>query len=82
MGHHVLLFYLVALDTLGGKLVLVAAGAVDVILLGDEALGPNSVGAGATGEALLMPLSHLVLHLLHTSPGHQTRFDMLLGQVG
>ena len=29
-------FYLIALDTFGGKLVLVAAGAVDVMLLMDD----------------------------------------------
>ena len=33
------LLYLATLDTLGGKLVLVALGAVDVVLLRDEGLG-------------------------------------------
>ena len=59
-------FHLIALDTFGGKLVLVAAGAVDVMLLRDEALGPDGVLAGAADEALLVPLTSLVLHLLHT----------------
>ena len=54
-----------ALDTLGGKLVFVAPGAVDVVLLGDEGLSPDGVVAGTAGEALLVPLPGLVLHLLH-----------------
>ena len=62
--------YLVTLNTLGGELVLVAGGAVDVVLLGDEALGPDGVVAHAAHEALLMPLPGLVLHLLHPSPEH------------
>ena len=60
-------YYLDALDTLGSKLVLIAAGAVDVILLRYEALGANGVVTSEAGEAFLMPLSHLVLHLLHAS---------------
>ena len=59
--------HLAALDALGGELVLVAAGAVDVVLLGDEGLGADGVGADAAGEALLVPLPGLVLHLLHPS---------------
>ena len=35
------------------------------MLLGYEGLRPDGVGADAAGEALLMPLSCLVLHLLH-----------------
>ena len=62
--------YLVTLDTLGGELVLVAGGAVDVVLLRDEALGPDGVGAHAAHEALLVPLAGLVLHLLHPGPEH------------
>ena len=66
-------FYdLAALDTLGGKLVFIAAGAVDVILLGDEALGPDGVAADAADEAALVPLPRLVLHLLHARL-HQPR---------
>ena len=66
-------FYdLAALDTLGGKLVFIAAGAVDVILLGDEALGADGVAADAADEAALVPLPRLVLHLLHARL-HQPR---------
>ena len=64
------LTYLITLDTLGGELVLVAGGAVDVVLLGDEALGPDGVVAHAAHEALLMPLPGLVLHLLHAGLEH------------
>ena len=66
-------FYdLAALDTLGGELVFVAAGAVDVILLGDEALGADGVAADAADEAALVQLPRLVLHLLHARL-HQPR---------
>ena len=72
-------FYdLAALHTLGGKLVFVAAGAVDVILLGDEALGADGVAADAADEAALVPLPRLVLHLLHARL-HQPRRQ--LGQI-
>ena len=57
--------YLLALDTLGGELVLVALCAVDVLLLGDEGLGADGVLADAADEALFVPLAGLVLHLLH-----------------
>ena len=66
------MFHLAALDTLGGELVFVAAGAVDVILLGDEALGADGVAADAADEAALVPLPRLVLHLLHARL-HQPR---------
>ena len=36
------------------------------MLLGDEGLGADRVLAGAADEALLVPLTGLVLHLLHT----------------
>jgi len=62
--------HLITFDTLGGELILVAGGAVDVVLLGDEALGPDGVVAHAAHEALLMPLPGLVLHLLHPGPEH------------
>ena len=85
-------FYLVALDAFGGELVLIAASAVDVVLLRrqmssqyssklktpglemdtedshhlwNEALGADGIFASATNEAFLVPLSALVLHLLH-----------------
>jgi len=66
VGHSTLGDHLAALDTLGGKLLLVALGAVDVMLLGDEALGADGILAGAADKTLLMPLPSLVLHLLHT----------------
>ena len=61
----ILITHLAALDALGSKLLLVALGAVDVVLLGDEALGADGVLAGAAHKTLLMPLPGLVLHLLH-----------------
>ena len=57
--------HLAALDALSRELLLVALGAIDVVLLGDEALGADGVGAHAAYEALLVPLPGLVLHLLH-----------------
>ena len=66
VGHSSLGDHLAALDALRRELLLVALGAVDVMLLGDEALGANGVLAGAADEALLVPLTGLVLHLLHT----------------
>jgi len=66
VGHSALGDHLEALDALGGELVLVALGAVDVVLLRDERLCANGVLAGAAHKALLMPLPRLVLHLLHT----------------
>ena len=53
------------LDTLGGELVFITSGTVDIVLLGNEALCANGVDAGDAGKALLVPLSCLVLHLLH-----------------
>jgi len=66
VGHASLGDHLTALDALGSKLLLIALGAVDVVLLGDEALGSDGVLAGAAHETLLVPLTSLVLHLLHT----------------
>jgi len=57
---------LAALDTLGGKLLLVALGTVDIVLLGDEGLCANWVLASAADETLLVPLAGLVFHFLHT----------------
>ena len=57
--------HLTALNALCCELLLVALGAVDVVLLRDEALGADGVLAGAAHEALLVPLPGLVLHLLH-----------------
>lgn len=56
---------LVALDAFGGKLVLVTLGAVNVVFLWDETFSSDWIFAGAANETFLMPLSSLVLHLLH-----------------
>ena len=66
VGYSSLRDHLAALDALRSKLLLVTLGTVDVVLLRDEALGPDGVLAGAADEALLVPLPSLVLHLLHT----------------
>ena len=71
--------HLTALNALCCELLLVALGAVDVVLLRDEALGPDGVLAGAAHEAFLVPLPGLVLHLLHARL-HQPRRQ--LGQLG
>jgi len=70
VSHSSLGDHLAALDALRRELLLVALGAVDVVLLRDEALGADGVLAGAADEALLVPLTGLVLHLLHTSLEH------------
>ena len=66
VGHASLRDHLATLDTLRRELLLVTLGAVDVVLLRDEALCADGVLAGAADEALLVPLPSLVLHLLHT----------------
>lgn len=58
--------HLVALNASSGKLVLVARGAIDLLLARDEALSPDRVLAHHAAEALLVPLPGLVLHLLRT----------------
>lgn len=58
---------LVALDAASGKLLLVAAGAIDFLFAWDETLGSDRSLADAAAEALLVPLTGLVLHLLGTS---------------
>ena len=57
--------HLAAFDAFCCELLLVALGAVDVMLFGDEALGADGVLASAAHETLFMPLPGLVLHLLH-----------------
>lgn len=64
VGHAALRDDLVALDAACSELVLVAAGAVDLLLARDEAPGADGVLAHHAAEALLVPLSGLVLHLL------------------
>lgn len=56
--------YLGALDATSGKLLLVAARAVDVLLTRDERLGSDRSLADEAGETLLVPLTALVLHFL------------------
>jgi len=67
VSHTSLRDHLAALDALGRKLLFITLGAVDVVLLRDEALGADGILAGAADEALLVPLTSFVLHLLHTS---------------
>ena len=66
VSHTSLRDHLAALDALGRKLLFITLGAVDVVLLRDEALGADGILAGAADEALLVPLTSFVLHLLHT----------------
>jgi len=56
---------LFAFDALGGEFILVAFGAVDVVLFGDEALGSDGVFARAADEAFFVPLASFVFHLFH-----------------
>lgn len=55
---------LIALDAARGKLLLVAAGAIDLLLPRDEGLGPNGRLADAAAEAILVPLPGFILHFL------------------
>lgn len=65
-GKSTLVLHLVALNASSGKLVLVARGAIDLLLARDEAFSPDRVLAYHAAEALLVPLPGLVLHLLRT----------------
>ena len=56
-------FYLLAVDALQSKLLLVAGQAVVVGVLLDEAPGANGLLATVAGETVLMPTVSLVLHL-------------------
>lgn len=56
--------HLVALDTAGSELLLIAGGTIDLLLPRDEALGAYGSFADTATEALFMPLTCLVLHLL------------------
>lgn len=58
---------LLALDATGCVLFLVATGAVDFLLTGDERFGTDSGLADTAAEALLVPLSGLVFHLFGSS---------------
>lgn len=56
--------YLVTLDATSCELVLIAAGAIDLLFTRDKALRADRVLANDAAEALLVPLPCLVLHLL------------------
>ena len=56
--------HLIALDAAGSEFVFVATSAVDLLLAWDEALGTDWGLANYAAEALLVPLSRLVFHLL------------------
>lgn len=56
-------FYLLAVDALLGKLLLVAGQAVVVGVLLHEAPGANGLLAALAGETVLVPTVALVLHL-------------------
>lgn len=53
-----------ALDAAGCVLFLVAARAIDVVLARNKGLGADGRLADAAAEALFVPLSRFVLHLL------------------
>ena len=59
-------YYLGAFDAASGEFLFVAAAAVDVLLARDERFGADGSLAHEAAEALLVPLSALVLHLLGT----------------
>lgn len=61
LGNH-----LGALDTLGSELIFITFCTVDIMLLGDKRLRSNGVLACTADKTFLMPLSCLILHLLHT----------------
>lgn len=63
--HAALRDHLAALVALGGKVVLVAGHAVDLLVLGYEALGADRRVAREAQETVLVKLLALVLHLLH-----------------
>lgn len=56
--------YLLAVEALLGKLGVMAGGAVDVVALGQEALGADRLLAFEAFEAVLVPHLVLVLHIL------------------
>jgi len=58
--------HLVTLNTSGGELVLVTCGTVNLLLARDETLRADRTLADHAAEALLVPLSGLIFHLLGT----------------
>jgi len=57
--------HFLALAAPGGKLLLVALGAIDFFIFGNEALRADWRLAVGTAKTFVMPLLPLVLHLLH-----------------
>lgn len=82
VGYATLRDDLVALDAASSELVLVAAGAVDLLLAGDEAPRADGVLAHHAAEALLVPLPRLVLHLLGASAEHLAAAIATAGELG
>lgn len=82
VGHAALRDDLVALNAASSELVFVAAGAVDLLLPGNEAPGANGVLADHAAEALLVPLPRLVLHLLGSSTEHFTAAITAASKLG
>ena len=74
--------HLAALDALGSKLFFITFCTIDVVLLGDKTLSSDGVLAGAADEALLVPLSRLVLHLLHARLEHVPAAVASGGELG
>lgn len=61
--NHIMLFYLLAVDTLQSKLLLIAGQAVVVAVLLHKAPGADGLLATVAGETILMPTIALMLHL-------------------
>lgn len=61
--NHSMLFYLLAVDALLGKLLLIAGQAVVVDVLLDEGLRADGLLATVAGETILVPTVALMLHL-------------------
>lgn len=57
------IIYLLAVNTLHGKLLFVAGHAIVIVVFGDEALGADWLLAALAGEAGLMPAVSFMLHL-------------------
>ena len=62
----ILLIYLVAFDTFGGKFVFITLGTINVMFFGDEGFCANWIVTCATNETFFVPLSSLVFHFLHS----------------
>jgi len=74
--------YFIALYALCSELVLVAPSAIDVVFLGDEGFGADGVLADTADETLLVPLTGLVLHLLHPRLEHVVADHAPGGELG